>query len=795
VDDRKQLAARNRHWLLAVLYGLAGAYLVAGGLRLAQLGGSPYYVGAGATLIVVCILLLLKSRFAPRLYALFLLATLCWSLAEAGMEPWALLARLGAPVVLGLPFIAPGMARAAKALWHSAPRTTTAAAAVLGGLGILAYFGLPAGQAGTRAGVAPGQATDWTAIGASERGTRYSVLDQITPENVRQLKPIWTYRTGDLPRAADAQSAWTFEATPLKIDDTLYLCTAHSAVHAIDAETGHRRWVYDPNSQPGWTPIRACRGVAYYRATQPVVDCPERIIAPIGDGRLVALDAHTGQLCPSFGQAGQIDLLEGLGQYPPGYAFPTSPPAVVDGKLVIGGFVMDGAQVGVPSGVIRAYAADTGQLAWAWDMGKPDRIGAPAPGEAYTPGTPNAWPPFSADENLGMVYVPLGNATPDFYARHRSEAAEKYGSSLVALDVKTGRPRWHFQIDHHDLWDHDLPAQPSLIDFPTANGMTPALIQPTKRGELFVLDRRTGEPLTSVVEKSVPQGAAEGDYTAPTQPFSVGMPSYAGPDLSESTMWGMTPLDQLWCRLRFKELRYEGQFTPPSTQGSLVYPGSAGIFSWGGVSIDEERHILVANTVHTPFVVTLIPRQAADATGLSTPPNTVSASDNTRGTPEQASGAKAGLPQVGTPYAAQALPFLSPLGVPCMNPPWGQISAIDLATRSILWKKPFGTSVDNGPFNTRVGLPLPIGVPGAGGAVSLRSGVFLIAASQDRYLRAYETSTGRELWRARLPAGGQATPITYVSESSGRQFVVIAAGGHGGLGTRAGDYVSAYALR
>jgi len=309
-----------------------------------------------------------------------------------------------------------------------------------------------------------------------------------------------------------------------------------------------------------------------------------------------------------------------------------------------------------------------------------------------------------------------------------------------------------------------------------------------------VLDRRTGKPLTPVGERPAPAGAAAGDFTARTQPYSIGMPSLLPAPLTEASAWGITPIDQLACRIRFRQLRYDGPLTPPSVQGSLSFPGSAGVVSWGGGSIDTARHLLIVNSVDSPFVTRLIPRAQADRAGLGTPPNSRGASDAARGTPEKASGAMAGLPQVGTPFAAQATPFLSPLNIPCIAPPWGQLTAIDLGTRRILWQQPFGTSRDTGPFGLRIGLPLPIGVPSAGGPLTLGSGVTLIAAAQDRYIRAFDTQTGHELWRARLPAGGQATPMTYISGRTGRQIVVVAAGGHGGLNTVPGDYVMAFAL-
>ena len=776
---------------------IVGALFLWGGGKLLLLGGSAYYLISGPILLAVAILLFRRRTSGYALYGVFLLGTAVWALAETGPQFWPLFARLGAPLILGMGMVMPWLFRR----FGLVKMTGGWLLCVALGTAVVLVALRPANPNGGAIPSIDQPAADWTTYAGDLGAARFSALGQIGRDNVGRLERAWVYRTGDFPGPADASIAWTFEATPLQIGNRLFICTAHTQVHAIDATTGRRLWIYDPKVDYGWSPLKACRGVAYYATSGKGGDegaiCRERIISPITNGGLQALDATSGQPCPQFGAHGRIDLKHGLGLVRPGYYFTTSAPLVIGDKIIVGAFVMDGAEVGVPSGVIRAFDAVTGKLAWAWDLGAGEvaeinrnRAG----GGDFARGTPNAWAPLTADPQLGLVYVPLGNATPDFYGRHRSPSMERFGSALVALDVATGKLRWSFQTIHHDLWDQDIPAQPTLVDFPTAHGSVPALIQPTKRGELFVLDRRTGKPVVPVAERPVPQGAVPGDFTAKTQPFSTGMPSLLPPPLSEASAWGMTPLDQLWCRIRFRELRYEGPLTPPSMQGTISYPGSAGIISWGGVTLDKQRGILIVNSSHTPFKTTLIPRAKADKMGLSIAPNSERASDASRGSPEKQSGASAGLPQVGTPYAAQAVPFLSPLDVPCIQPPWGRLTAIDLATRKIIWRQAFGTSSDTGPMGMRVGLPLPIGVFNTGGSVALSSGVFFIAAAQDRYLRAYDTVTGRELWRGRLPAGGQATPMTYYSAKTRRQYVVIAAGGHAGIGTQVGDYVIAYRL-
>jgi quinoprotein glucose dehydrogenase len=379
------------------------------------------------------------------------------------------------------------------------------------------------------------------------------------------------------------------------------------------------------------------------------------------------------------------------------------------------------------------------------------------------------WSTASADEALGLVYVPLGNQTPDQLGAGRSANVEKFSSSITALDLKTGQVRWVRQTVHHDLWDMDVPAQPSLIDLDTDDGVVPALVGPTKQGDVHVLDRRTGEPILPVTEVPAPAGAIEGDFTAPTQPVSD--LTFMPPPLKERDMWGITMFDQLACRIAFHRLRYEGRYTPPSLQGSLIYPGNFGVFNWGGVSVDPARQVMFAMPTYLAFISRLVPR-------AEVPP------------PGDEKGSEQGLNRnEGAPYAVILKPFLSPLGIPCQAPPWGYVAGVDLRTGKIVYRHRNGTVHDVTPLP----LPLRVGVPGIGGPMITAGGVAFLGAAVDDYLRAYELTTGRQLWEARLPAGGQSTPMSYET-SDGRQFVVIVAGGHGSIGTKPGDYVVAYAL-
>jgi quinoprotein glucose dehydrogenase/quinate dehydrogenase (quinone) len=760
-------------WALACVLVLIGAIVGAGGVWLVVLGGSPYYALGGAMVLASGVLVSRGDQRGAWLYAAFLAASLLWALWEAGLEGWALTARLLAPAVLGFGFLLPGVFE--KAVTRRAGLAAFAPPLAAALCGVAVVVGgtqpLPAAAAfpdAEEAALATA-ADEWSAYGGTNAGDRYSSLEHVTPANVAALEIAWTHDAG----AIDAGARSPMQTTPIMVSDALYYCSQTNVVFALDAETGEERWRYDPNvTQPGPGWIVRCRGVAYYHSSRR--DCPERIITATFDARLIALDARTGRVCESFGEDGAVDLTQGLGVVEPGFHYSSSAPLVTRGLIVVGGSVIDNVSNDMPSGVIRAYDAETGALRWAWDMGAPARHGAPQGDDAYTRSTPNAWAPMSADEDLGLVYVPLGNPAPDHWGADRSDASERYGSSVVALDMTTGALRWSFQTMHHDLWDYDVPAQPTLVDLRRGDEAIPALLQPTKRGQVFVLDRRTGAPLFPVEERPAPQdGAAPGERLSPTQPYVTGIASFAN-TLRERDMWGMTPIDQLYCRIQFRRLRYEGEATPPGLTESLIYPGVGGGMNWGGVSVDPAHGVAIVNTMNMGASIQLIPRDEADAIARR--------------------GGDAPQAMTGAPYAAQVSTFYSPLNVPCNEPPFGELSAVDLRSGAVLWRRPIGTIRDSGPLGLRTGLPIPMGLPNLGGTLVTRSGLVFIGAVAERRLRAFDIRTGRELWRADLPASAQATPMTYVSPRSGRQFVVVAAGGHPRLQMPAGDTLVAFAL-
>jgi quinoprotein glucose dehydrogenase len=791
---------------LLILVGLA---LLAGGVVLVAAGGSVAYLLAGLGFAASGVLLWQRSAGALLVYAVLLAAMLAWSLAEAGLDWWPLAARLDVAFVFGVLLLLPWIARPLAGL-RSSHLALGAAVAVSAVVAIVAGLRDPheiAGelpQAASAAAPAAGDVPDgeWHAYGRTAAGQRWSPLAQITAANVGDLRVAWQFRTGDVRGRPGDPEETTDEVTPLKIGSRLYFCTPHQSVIALDATTGAQAWRYDPKMATGLAlQHQTCRGLSYQPASDAAAapasaasiatsgraldiaatdgkaraDCAAKLFLATADGRLIALDPETGAVCSRFGGgAGQIDLGANMPNLNPGSYYSTSPVVVTKKLLIVGGTVLDNVSTKEESGVIRAYDVDTGALVWNWDSGNPDVTAPIAPGGHYVANSPNSWSISSVDEALGLVYLPLGNQPPDQWGGKRSPAVEKFSSSVVALDLATGKVRWVFQTVHHDLWDYDVPSQPSLVDLTMAGATVPALVQPTKQGELFVLDRRTGKPLLPVTEVPAPQGAAEGDHSAETQPRSA--LSYDPPRLTDKAMWGATLIDQMMCRIAFAKLRYEGRFTPPSTQGSLIYPGNFGTFNWGGVAVDPQRQAAFTTPTYLAFVSTLVPRRNATEQVVQGghPPHGMLPALNEN---------------FGAPFAIRLGPFTSPLGIPCQAPPWGYVAGADLRTGKIAWRHRNGTVRDLSP----VPLPIRMGVPDLGGPVMTAGGVAFLSGSMDDYVRGYDVRDGRQLWESRLPAGGQATPMTYTG-ADGRQYLLVIAGGHGSTHTKPGDYVIAYAL-
>jgi len=813
---KKRSMRENNKRLLSIitliLLALMGLFLFLGGAWLLFLGGSWFYVLAGGVMLGAAFISLRKPALATGLYAALLLVATVWALFEVGFHIWGLEVRLFTLMGVGLWLLLPAVWRSTDD-WFDDKRPILAALAIscvaLVISGFIPYSingTVPAdrmaaqGQPDTAGtGIPDG---DWTAYGRTVGGDRYSPLAQITPANIGKLRRAWLTRTGDVRQGGEGTAAgpdqgheFNLEVTPIKVGDTLYMCTPHSWVVAMDAATGKIKWKFDPHPDTADLAKNvyvACRGVSYYRIPDEIqTSCRTRIYSPVADVRIVALDAQTGRPCDDFGDHGFISLREYLGHVPHGFHFVTSPPLVAKNRLITGGWIFDNQANFEPSGAVRGFDATTGEIAWAWDAGHQPETWKPGPNDELTRDTPNAWGVYTADPDLGLVYIPTGNAPPDNWGGTRRPFDDATSSATIALDIVTGERRWTYQTVHHDLWDMDIPSGPSMVDLPGPDGtVIPALVQSTKRGEFFVLDRRTGEtvPGYPVEERRVPTaGAAPDDHVSPTQPFPVAMPTLTPPDLKERDMWGATLLDQMICRIQYRQSAYEGQFTPPHVgQTTIVYPAFYGIVDWQGITIDPQRKIMLANASYLPFRIRLERRQKLEE------PGTLPKWNGQGEEPAAKGDALSVSPDYGTPYVAFTDAWLNPLQIPCKGPIWGTLTAIDLITHRIVWQHPVGTTRDTGPFRTHNNLPLPTGMYNIGGNIVTKGGVVFMAATADDYLRAFDLATGKVLWRDRLPAGGQATPMTY--EIGGRQYVLIAAGGHGGLDTRSGDYIIAYTL-
>jgi quinoprotein glucose dehydrogenase len=613
---------------------------------------------------------------------------------------------------------------------------------------------------------------DWPAYGGGPAGTHYSPLAEITRDNVTRLERVWVYRTGDYFR-----DRGRFEANPLVVDGTLYISTPLGTVIALDPARGSERWRYDPHldTRADYGDF-ANRGVATWRdrGRSRGAPCRRRVFVATVDARLIALDAATGQPCVDFGERGTVDLARGL-RHAPAYHWEygvTAPPAIIGDLVVVGSAVADNQRVEAPEGIVRAFDARTGALRWSWDpipRSPADPAYATWQGpQAHETGAANAWAPLSVDQTMGLVFVPVGSASPDFYGGERL-GANRYANSVVALRAADGTVAWSFQVVHHDLWDYDVPAQPALFELHRAGRVIAAVAVATKMGHLFVLDRRTGKPIFPVTEHAVPASDVPGESAFPTQPFPSPSLRLVPESLRPDQAFGTTDAERAQCRDRIASLRYDGVFTPPSLRGTIIWPGNIGGLNWSGLAVDERRDLVLAPANRLAMVVTLIPRDSVVAARRAHPGTEIS-------------------DQRGTPFAMMREVLWSSHRIPCTPPPWGTLAAVDLRTQRVAWQVPLGHFPGLGAIPDATHW----GSPNLGGAIVTAGGLVFVAGTLDQTLRAFDEESGRELWHADLPAGAHALPATYLAH--GRQYVVIAAGGHDRLGTTMGDFVLAYAL-
>jgi quinoprotein glucose dehydrogenase len=613
---------------------------------------------------------------------------------------------------------------------------------------------------------AAAQEPGWGYYGGDAGGQRYSPARQVNLANVTRLAEAWRFSTGDLATKGLAVRHASFENTPILAGGRLYVCSPFNEVSALDPGTGRPYWRFDPRIDPS---VRhpnddVCRGVAYWRNPQAPAraPCAERLFMNTNDRRLFALDAATGRPCAGFGRNGAVDAIpETRGQ--PSDAQITSPPVVVAGVVITGSSLDDNQRVRETSGAVHAFDAVTGAPRWRFDP-------LAGTGKDVVAGAANVWAPMSVDEARGLVFLPTTSPSPDFYGAMRP-GNDGHADSVVALHVADGALAWAFQVTHHDVWDYDLPAQPTLASLTYRGQTTAAVLQTTKQGLLFTLARDTGAPVIPVAERKVPQGGAPGEVLSPTQPFPLAPRPLAPSKITPDDAFGLTSWDRDACRKAIAGGRNDGLYTPPSTRGTIIYPFTGGGSNWGGLAFDPGHDVVFVNTSSALHKVTLFPADQFAAMKAAHPNAEVS-------------------PNRGARYGMMRELVRSPLGLPCNPPPWGLLHAIDMHDGHVLWEVPLGTTADLAPGSQY--LLHGVGTPNFGGPIVTAGGLVFIGATLDDYLRAYDARTGRELWRGRLPAGGQATPMTYVWK--GRQYVVIASGGHSKSNTKRGDEVIAFAL-
>ncbi len=565
---------------------------------------------------------------------------------------------------------------------------------------------------------------------------QYSPIDAITPQNVSTLRIAWTYRTGE-PTTFAGNDEVSFEATPVYSDGLLYISTPLGRAIALDAITGEEVWRFDAEiAEDADYPDLANRGVSLWVNPDAATNAPCRHTIFYGtvDARLFALDAATGHPCAAFAKSGSIKLSEGVRQGPiyTGELGQTSPPALIHGLVVVGGNVADNVRADAPSGEVRAFNAVTGELVWTFD---------PLADQPGTGGA-NAWSRITVDEENGLLFVPFGSPSPDYYGGQRP-GENRYANSVVALKADTGEVAWSFQTVHHDLWDYDVAAPPAL----TRVGDRAAVAVGSKSGYVYILDRLTGDPLFPVEEREVPKSDVPGEVASPTQPFPSRPPALSRQSLPD--VWGPTEEAKAWCEEQIQGFRNEGVFTPPSLVGSISMPGNIGGVQWGGLASDPERNLLFVPTNNLMALMRLIPRED------------VAEFRRTHDGWETS-------PQRGTPYAMSRIFLLSPAGTPCNPPPFGTLAAIDATRGEIVWQVPLGMFPGADPGWGSINL---------GGALATKGGLVFIGASVDPAVRAFDAATGQELWKGELPASARSTPAAYIGPE-GKPYIVISAGGH-----------------
>jgi quinoprotein glucose dehydrogenase len=610
---------------------------------------------------------------------------------------------------------------------------------------------------------------DWAYVGHDAGGMRYSPLKQINVDNVKNLRVAWTYHVGDISDGKGFARRSGFETTPILVDGTLFLTTPFNRVIALDPETGKEKWTFDPmvDIVAGYGDGLINRGVATWLDSKRVkgAPCRRRIFEATLDARLIALDAASGTPCADFGNRGQVSLRD-VARYQPGRYHMTSAPEVIDDLVVVGSAIDDNSRADMPGGVVRAYNARTGRLAWKWeplppndnskssDTQNPNDNGPQRATKIWRTGAGNAWTGMAVDAERGLVFVPTGSASPDYYGGLRL-GDDKWADSIVALRAKTGEMAWGFQLVHHDLWDYDTASPPLLATVKHDGKDVPVVIQGNKTGLLYVLNRDTGVPVFPVEEKPVPQSDVPGEVTSPTQPFPSAPPALVPQSIVASDAWGVTDEDRDYCRQYLSGLRDEGIFTPPSLKGTLTIPGNVGGMNWSGSAYDPVHGWLLVNTNNLPAYVRMIPRDKFD--------------EESEANVEHGEYAD----QYGTPYGmVRTFIFAKAHRLPCVAPPWGTLAAVDMNAGTIKWQVPLGSLA---PTKSMV----PKGAPSLGGPIVTAGGLVFIAGTLiDPEFRAFNVETGAEVWKTDLPTAGGATPMTYQVRASGKQYVVIAAGGH-----------------